>query len=88
MALNPKDADVKANLATAYISANLNEKARDTYIELLKMDPKRWNAYFELGKLYISLGDKTSAKSALQDLLKKKPDYEKANEVYALLNTL
>ena len=84
----PKDADVRANLAAAYVSANLPEKARDTYIEVIKLDSDRWDAYYELGKLDVSLGDKAAAKSVLQDLLKKKPDYPKASEVKSIVDTL
>jgi len=88
VAKNPKDTGVRSNLAGAYISAGLTEKARDTYVELLKIDGTRWDAYFELGKLYVSLKDKPAAKGILQELLKKKPDYPRAAEVQSLLDTL
>jgi len=85
---NPRDSNVRANLATAYISAGLIEKASDTYAELIKIDPSDWDSHYELGKLYMQLEKKSEAKSVLENLLRKKPDYEKSAEVKKLINTL
>jgi Flp pilus assembly protein TadD len=85
---NPKDITVRENLATAYTSAGLLEKASEAYEAIVKMDSTNWDARYELGKLYIQLGNKTGAKEVLENLIRTKSDYEKAAEVKRLINTL
>ena len=54
----------------------------------MKLDPSRHDASFELGKVYLSLGDAAQAKKVLTDLLVRKPDYAKRSEVERILSTL
>ena len=60
-------------------------KARDAYVEILKLAPATWDAMFELGKVYVSLGDAASAKKTLTDLLAKKPDFRSRAEAETIL---
>ncbi|HQG40772.1 MAG TPA: tetratricopeptide repeat protein, partial [Spirochaetales bacterium] len=62
--------------------------ARDTYVELIKLNPSSWDAMYELGKLYITMGDKENAKKVLTELLAKNPDYAKKSEVQSILSSL
>lgn len=52
------------------------------------MDPTYWDAYFDLGKVLITLQDKGGAKTILQELLAKQPNYPKRKEVEKLLASL
>ena len=84
----PKDVEAHQNLAAAYLSAGLKENARDTYKTIIKINPKAWDSYYELGKLYISMNNKAEAKNILLQLLKQKPNYRHASEIKKLLVSL
>jgi len=71
-----------------YLSAGLKENARDTYQAIIKINPQAWDSYYELGKVYISLDNKTEAKAVFEQLLKQKPNYRHAAEVRKLLVNL
>ena len=47
-----------------------------------------WDSYYELGKVYISMGNKAEAKSVFEQLLKQKPNYRAAAEIRKLLGSL
>ncbi|HPG87081.1 MAG TPA: tetratricopeptide repeat protein, partial [Spirochaetales bacterium] len=84
----PRDATIRLNLARAYVQSGALPKARDAYIELLKLAPATWEAMYELGKAYLSLGDQASAKKTLSELLAKKPDFRARVEVETILSGL
>ncbi|MBU0936595.1 MAG: tetratricopeptide repeat protein [Spirochaetes bacterium] len=88
LALAPRDITIRLNLCRAYVQAGNNEKARDGYIEVVKLDANAWDAYYELGKLYIAIGDNVNAKRTLADLLAKNPSYPARAEVNSLLSGL
>jgi len=83
--VEPKNGIAKINLARAYVGAGKLDKARDTYIELLKLEPNNWDGLFELGKTYASLGDSANAKQRLSDLIKRNPSYERRAEAEKIL---
>ena len=64
------------------------QKARDAYIELLKLSPSDWDAMFALGKIHLSIGDNAAAKKTFLDLLAKKPDFKSRAEVESILGGL
>ena len=64
---------------------NRLDAAKDAYVALIKLDGSKWDAYYELGKLYASTGDSANAKKTLGDLVAKKPDYDKRAEVDQIL---
>ena len=84
----PLNITAKQNLAAAYISADLKEKAVGVYEQIIKVDAKNWAAYHELGKLYISLDKKADAKLILESLLNKNPNYPKAGEIRSMLSSI
>jgi tetratricopeptide (TPR) repeat protein len=60
---------VHLNLARAYTSAGDLAKAQNSYQAVLRLTPENWDAIFELGKIYVSLGMPDEAKRQLTDLL-------------------
>ncbi|MCX7656946.1 MAG: tetratricopeptide repeat protein, partial [Treponemataceae bacterium] len=72
-------------LARSYVGAGRFEKARDAYLELVKLDSNNWDALFELGKTYASLGDTANARQRLSDLLKRNPTYTRRGEAEKIL---
>jgi tetratricopeptide (TPR) repeat protein len=79
---------MRYNLGLAYTGAGNYPEARDTFRQLLKMDPSFWDAYYDLGKILVTLQDKSGAKAILQELLAKQPNYPKRKEVEKLLASL
>lgn len=79
---------MQLNLAKAYVGANQTQAAREAYVALLKLDPRQWDAAFELGKLYASTGDAANAKKTLGDLLARNPGYAKRAEAERILGGL
>jgi tetratricopeptide (TPR) repeat protein len=60
---------VHLNLARAYTSAGDLAKAQNSYQAVLRLTPENWDAIFELGKIYVSMGMPDEAKKQLTDLL-------------------
>jgi Flp pilus assembly protein TadD len=60
---------VHLNLARAYTSAGDLAKAQNSYQAVLRLTPENWDAIFELGKIYVSLGMPDEARRQLTDLL-------------------
>ncbi len=81
------DPTVRENLAKAYASEGQYEEARAEYEKLIVMDTKRWDAYIELAKVCVSLGDVESARKHLQFLQANNAAYRKS-EVQSLLDSL
>ena len=82
----PRDSVVRTNLARAYVSAGQLENARSVYQEVIKLDDKAWDAYFEGGQTCISLNDSAGAKAFLEALLSKNPSYSKAPQAQTMLD--
>ena len=84
----PQDVEARQNLAAVYMSAGLKENARDTYQAIIKMNAQAWDSYYELGKVYISMGNKAEAKAIFEQLLRQRPNYRSAEEIRKLLGNL
>mgnify|MGYP002260953595 CR=1 FL=1 len=82
------DAQVRFNLGLAYVESNKDFEAKRTFSEVLKIDPNYWDAYYQLGLIQNKKGDKPGARSLLENLLAKNPNYEKKDEVKSLLAKL
>jgi tetratricopeptide (TPR) repeat protein len=76
------------NLGIAYLETGRDAEATRTLLELIKIEPTFWDGYFQLAKVLIRQGDRTTAKSLLETLLRKKPDYRQKAEADALLATV
>jgi tetratricopeptide (TPR) repeat protein len=85
LAVDPRNPTVRLNLARACVGAGDLVRARDAYRELLRVEPGNWDALFELGKTYASLGDSDSAKRSLEDLLKRNPAWPGRAEAERIL---
>jgi len=73
------------NLAKAYVQVNRLDAAKDAYNALIKLDKTQWDAYFELGTLLASTGDRVGAKKTLSDLISQNPSYLRRTEAEKLL---
>ena len=62
--------------------------AQETFLELIKIAPTYWDAYYQLSLILIAQGDKENARIFLETLLKKNPSYEKRAEVESKLSQL
>lgn len=85
--IDSRNAEVCANLAQAFAGDQQFDNAKTTYIELLKLDSSNWNAYVELGKVCLALGDNASAEKYLVVVQTKAPDFRK-DEVSTLLKSI
>jgi FimV-like protein len=84
----PNNSTVRINLARALAGSGDLPKARDAYLECLKLDTSNWDARLELGKTYISLEDSDSAKRSLQELIRGNPNYTGRAEAERILSGL
>ena len=87
LSIQPRDGTVRLNLARAYVQAEKTPEAVAAYVELIKIDGKAWDAWYELGRLQTSI-DPVAAKKTLSDLLSKNPDYPGKAEVKKILSGL
>lgn len=64
--------------AAAYISLNKLEKARESYNNILKIDPRRIEAHYGLARVDSSEGNHRSALDRARNLTNARPDYAPA----------
>lgn len=75
------------NKAQTYMVNEEFDKAEDTYLEAIQKDPKDYNAYVELSKLYDSQNETQGSRKILKDAVKtvKKTEQKK---IYKELSTI
>jgi len=66
---------VHLNLARAYTSAGELAKAQNSYQAVLRLNPDNWDAMYELGKTYVSMGRPDEAKKYLRELVQRNSSY-------------
>ena len=86
--IQPKNLTAYNNLALSYTSANEKLKAIDTYKKIISMDGSSWNSYYEMGRLYLSLKENDNAKAIWMELLQKKPNYPKKDEMLKIISSI
>jgi cytochrome c-type biogenesis protein CcmH/NrfG len=82
LAANPKNSQVRTDMATALFYSNDPEHAIEEFDHVLKEDPKNGNALFNRG--IVKWQAKMDVKGAVADwelLLKENPNYEQADKV-------
>ena len=84
---NPQNLTVLGNLAYASFKSGAYDKAKTYYLLLIENDKENWEAYLNVAKCFIQLGDSENALRYLAYLNSKAPDFKKS-EVENLLNTL
>ena len=84
---NPQNLTVLGNLAYASFKSGAYDKAKTYYLLLIENDKENWEAYLNVVKCFIQLGDSENALRYLAYLNSKAPDFKKS-EVENLLNTL
>lgn len=67
---NPGDADGFNLLGNAYVGTNQIQLAIDAYKKCLELNPKTVRAIYNLGYMYVSKGDKASARLLYNELIK------------------
>jgi tetratricopeptide (TPR) repeat protein len=64
------------------------EKSFDYFQKAIGMDKNYFDAYFELGDAYYKDGKYREAKDCLDEIVKRKPDYERRSEVDKLITQI
>lgn len=85
--IQPKNNEVRYNLAQAFASSKQFDNAKTIYVEVLQQDANNWDAYIELAKVCMALGDNESAEKYLTVVQIKNPTYKKS-EVDSLLASI
>ena len=85
--IDSKNNEVRSNLAQAFASDQQFDNAKTTYLELLKLDSSNWNAFLELSKVCLAMGDSEGAEKYLVTIQEKAPDFRK-DEVSSLLKSI
>ena len=80
--------DARYNLGLAYLQTGRDSDAIEVLSELIKIDSTYWDAYYQLAKVLIKGGDNTTARALLENLMAKKSDYSRGDEVRKLLAKL
>lgn len=88
LALDPEDAFLRYGLAMEYVSAEQDEEAVRTFLDLLKRDGDYVPAYLHVGKALVRLGRDEEAKGLLQTgiaVAQRKRDDHAAGEMAGFL---
>lgn len=85
--LDPKNNDVRLNLGRAFTKNADYANAKTTLQEVIRSDANVYDAYIELAKVCMQLGDNDEAEGYLYMLQEKNPTYRKA-EVESLLSSI
>lgn len=84
--LNQKDPLLLYNLSIAYIETDNLSAAKENLDKLIKIKPDFWDAYYRLGNILYTEGDKESAREIFKALLDKNPEYSRRAELEPLIN--
>ena len=71
-----------------YKKMNDYEKSFGYFLKAIEMDKTYYDSYLELGESYYSAGKYLDAKNCLDEIIRKKPNYERRSEVNKLLNQI
>jgi len=75
LAIQPDNKMALNQEGVCYFELKQYEKARDTFLKLVKIDNKNYRAYYNLAMLYkYYLNDKDKARTYLQKIVSAKPD--------------
>jgi tetratricopeptide (TPR) repeat protein len=85
---SPTAVATRYNLGLAYAELGRDAEAKQSFQDVVRMDPAYWDGYLKLARLSIKEGDRESARSLLKTLLERNPRYEKKDEAASLLNQL
>ncbi len=85
--IQPKNNEVRYNLGQAFASSKQFDNAKTIYVQVLQQDSSNWDAYIELAKVCMALGDNQSAEKYLTVVQIKNPSLRKS-EVDSLLSSI
>ncbi|MEI7849191.1 MAG: tetratricopeptide repeat protein [Chloroflexota bacterium] len=84
----PNDPVVRYTAALTYFSAEQWPEAEASLTTVITINPKAWDAYELLGKVYAARQKKDDARKILQSLLEKNPAYVNKDGVQNLMDSL
>jgi len=88
---DPQDSFARYALGLEYMSQNLLEEAKNTFEELRTLDPNYRATYYQLGKIYETLGDEQTAKKVYEKgiyVSASQSDFHTKSELEQALNEL
>jgi len=88
---DPQDSFARYALGLEYMSQNLLEEAKNTFEELRTLDPNYQATYYQLGKIYETLGDEQTAKKVYEKgiyVSASQSDFHTKSELEQALNEL
>lgn len=88
LGLDPKNADVRTDMAIAYAGGGDIQKAIKECIQVTVANPKHPNAHFNLGVFYRALGKKSEASYEFNTFLKLQPSGDAATQAKQYLADL
>jgi len=78
---NPNIAEIHFNLGICYKYASDNENSIEPFKNAIKINPNYFDAYYEMGESFFLLKRYDEAKLIFNNLLGKKPDYSKKDQI-------
>jgi tetratricopeptide (TPR) repeat protein len=88
MSLQAPDKETLFKTGICFKSTKNYEKSFDYFQRAIGIDKNYFDAYFELGDAYYKDGKNKEAKDCLDEIIKRKPNYERRPEVDRLLNQI
>lgn len=83
-----KDPRVLEGLGRISALHGRGKEALELFERVLQADPKRWSARFQAGLLQLEQGQRAAARSAFEQVVKARPDFEPAWLAYARASAL
>ncbi|MHB0976088.1 MAG: tetratricopeptide repeat protein [Candidatus Aquicultorales bacterium] len=85
---DPKNVDVRTDLAIAYFYSNKPQDAIKQALEGIKYNPNHPKVHYNLGIFYQSVGNNAEAKKELEAYLKLEPNGDSASQAQQILASL
>jgi cytochrome c-type biogenesis protein CcmH/NrfG len=82
---NPSDAQTIDALGTAYFMSEQYDKAKSLFVRALRLHPGHPGSTVRLAMVFHAKGDDAKAKSLIQTVLKKRPDFQEAHYDLAII---
>lgn len=88
ISLNPSDPIIYYNLGVCYFEIKDYENAINCFQKAISINQDYYDAYFDLGQAYFASKKYPEAKSIFLNLLKKKPDYPKRDQIDKIITLI
>jgi tetratricopeptide (TPR) repeat protein len=88
LSLKSSGKETLLNAGLCHKSIKNYDKSCEYFLKAIEIDKNYFDAYFELGDAYFKANKFKEAKSCLDEIVKRKPNYEKRSDVDKLLNQI